>query len=59
MKLTININPDDVLSVLEAEDGKACVLLSIGHSIEMAFNCEERAGDVMEMLMDDEEQNEE
>ena len=56
MKLTINIDPAGVLKVLEAEDGKACVLLSIRHSIEMALNCEERAGDVMEMLMDEEEQ---
>ena len=58
MKLTINIDPDDVVSVLEAEDGKACVLLSIGYSIEMALNCEEMAGDVMEMLMDEEEGSE-
>lgn len=51
MKLTININPEDILAVTHADDGRAVISMLIGNTVEMHLAAEEQADDVIEMLM--------
>lgn len=55
MKLTINIDPKDVLAVTHADDGRACVSMAIGNNVEVFLTVEEHADDVIEMLMKEDE----
>lgn len=50
MKLTININPSDILAVTHGEDGRACISLAIGNNIEIQLTVEEQADDVIDMM---------
>ena len=50
MKLTINIDPKDILAVTSIGDERACVSMSIGNNIEVHLTVEELADDVIEML---------
>lgn len=52
MKLTININPEDILTVTHADDGRAVISMSIGNTVEMHMTVEEQADDVIDMLME-------
>lgn len=54
MKLTININPEDILTVTHADDGRAVISMAIGNTVEMHLTVEEQADDVMDMLMAEE-----
>lgn len=56
MKLTINIEPKDILSVVHAQDGRACICMSIGNTIEVFLTVEEKADDVIEMLMKEDDE---
>ena len=51
MKLTININPEDILAVTHADDGRAVISMAIGNTVEMHLTVEEQADDVIDMLM--------
>ena len=55
MKLTINIDPKDVLAVTHADDGRACVSMAIGNNVEVFLTAEEHADNVIEMLMKEDE----
>lgn len=52
MKLTINIEPKDILAVTHADDGRAVISMSIGNTVEMHLTVEEQADDVIDMLME-------
>ena len=55
MKLTINIDPKDILAVTHADDGRACVSMAIGNNVEVFLTVEEHGDDVIEMLMKEDE----
>ena len=54
MKLTININPEDILAITHADDGRAVISTAIGNTVEMHLTVEEKADDVIDMLMAEE-----
>ncbi len=54
MKITLNIDPKDVISIVQADDGRACVCMAIGQSVEVFLTAEEQADELMDRLMDEE-----
>lgn len=54
MKLTVNINPKDIIAVTHADDGRAVLSFSVqsdgGCSLEVGLTVEEKADDVIRML---------
>lgn len=54
MKLTINIDTKDIITVTHSDDGRACISLAIGNNVEIQLTVEELADDVIDMMMEDE-----
>ena len=50
MKLTININPSDIIAVTHGMDGRGCISLAIGNNVEVQLTVEEPADDVIDMM---------
>lgn len=54
MKLTININPKDVIAVTHADDGRAVLSFGLvtdgGCNVEIALTVEEKANDVIKAM---------
>lgn len=54
MKLTININPKDVIAVTHADDGRAVLSFGLvtdgGCNVEIALTVEEKADDVIRAM---------
>ena len=54
MKITLNIDPKDVISIVHADDGRACICMAIGQSVEVFLTAEEQADDLINRLMEEE-----
>ena len=50
MKLTVNINPKDVLAVTHGRDGKTFVCMSAKNNVQVYLQVEEPADEVVGML---------
>jgi hypothetical protein len=55
MKLTININPKDVLAITHGRDGKTFVCMSAKSNVHVYLQVEEPADEVVGMLFNEEE----
>ena len=55
MKLTINVDPKDVLAVTHGRDGKTFVCMSAKNNVQVYLQVEEPADEVVGMLFDEEE----
>ena len=43
MKITLNIDPKDIISIIPANPGRTCICMAIGNNIEEHLNAEEPA----------------
>ena len=54
MKITLNIDPKDIISIVHADDGRACVCMAVGHNVEVFLTAEEQADELIDRLMEEE-----
>lgn len=52
IRLTLSIEPHDILAVTHADDGRALVSLAIGNNIEVQLTVEEKADEFIDRVMD-------
>lgn len=54
MKITLNIDPKDIISIVPANPGRTYICMAIGNNIEVHLNAEEPADVLINRLMDEE-----
>lgn len=54
MRITLNIDPKDIISIVPANPGRTCICMAIGNNIEVHLNAEEPADVLINRLMDEE-----
>ena len=59
MKITLNIDPKDIISIIPATPGRTCICMAIGNNIEVHLNAEEPADVLINRLMEEAERSEE
>lgn len=54
MKIMLNIDPKDIISIVPANPGRTCICMAIGNNVEVHLTAEEPYADLINRLMDEE-----